>query len=280
MKKLLSLLLALTLVFSVFALSSCNKDDSDDKNDSSNNNGNNNGNDNGNDNNGGNNNGTGNITAETLAGKTPEQLYELSQTKLAEATSYSINATQVITMVYGSEEMAINQTVISTVNGDNTYSKVYSDMGLMDMEVWYVDGMLYSSMGGTKVKAPMDKDAFMEEYMGTDASEETLLDIPTSWFSNVKFEKEDTKWVLNFVISGDKYNEMFDNIDLGGEIVGDVIYKLYFDDDGNIEKMVTIFDMSIEGVNAHCDSVSYITIGNVTVTPPADADSYTLTTLQ
>lgn len=253
MKKIISLLLALTLVFSLLALTSCKKGDDDDNSN----------------------------TVATLAGKTPEQLYELSKTKLKEATSYSVNASQVITMQLDGEDMTMNQTVISTVNGDNSYSKVTSDeMGeLLNMEVWYVDGMLYSSMTGAKVKAPIDKDTYMEEYMGTDPKEDTLLDIPTSWFADVKFEKEGDKWVLNFLISGEKYNEMFDNLDLGGDIVGDVVYKIYFDADGNIEKMITTFDMTTMGVKAHCDSVAYITIGNVTVNPPADADSYILTTM-
>ena len=255
MKKIISLLLALTLAFSLLALSSCDRGDDDD-----------------------NVGGDPNVR-ETLAGKTPEQLYELSKAKLSEATSYSLNSTQVIKMTYEGEEMTMNQTVISTVNGDNSYSKLYSDMAVMDMEVWYVDGMLYSSMEGMKVKAPMDKDAYMEEYMGTDAGEETLFDIPTSWFNDVKFEKEDTKWVLNFLVSAEKYNEILDSSELGGEITGDVVCKIYFDADGNIEKMIVTFDMTIMGVSAHCDSVSYITIGNVTVTPPADADSYTLTSL-
>ena len=256
MKKIISLLLALTLALSLLALTSCNKGDDDD-------NGSNNSN-----------------TATTLAGKTPEELYEISKTKLEEATNYSVNASQVIKMTYNGEEITTNQTVICTVSGDNSYSKIYSDMAGMNMEVWYVDGMLYSSLAGIKTKAPMDKDAFMEEYMGADASENTLLDIPESWFKDIKFEKEDTKWVLNFVITAEKYNEILDNADIGGEITGDVICKIYFDNEGNIEKMITTFDMTTMGVTAHCDSVAYITIGNATVTPPADADSYTLTSIQ
>ena len=254
MKKIISLLLALTLAFSMLALVSCNSSDDDSNG--------------------------GGKTVEKLAGKTPEELYELSRTKLAAATSYSVDSQQVITMSSAGESMTMNQTVVTKVNGNDSYMKSNNDTeSSANMEVWYVDGMIYSSMLGMKIKAEMDKDAYMEEYMGTDPSETTLLDIPESWFENIKFEKEGDKWVLKFVVSGAKYTEVFENVGLGGEITGDVIYKLYFDGEGNIEKMSTVFDMTMMGIQAHCDSVSYIKLENVTITPPADADSYQLTTM-
>ena len=41
-----------------------------------------------------------------------------------------------------------------------------------------------------------------------------------------------------------------------------------------MKKILTL--MLVNGVAAHCDSVSTITIGEVEITPPADADSYQL----
>ena len=241
------------MLFSVFALVSCNSSDDDDGSKK---------------------------TVEKLAGKTPEELYELSRTKLAEATSYSVDSTQVITMTAGTESMTMNQSVISKIDGNNSYIKTNNDMeSLANIEVWYIDGMLYGSLYGQKIKAEMDKEAFMQEYMDTDPSESTLLDIPESWFENIKFEKDGDSWVLKFVVSGAKYTEVFENVGFGGEISGNVKYNLYFDNEGNIQKMTTVFDMTMDGIQAHCDSVSYITIEQVTITPPEDADSYQLTVM-
>ncbi len=252
MKRILSLLLALTLAFSVFALVSCNKGGDDDSGNA----------------------GAGKI--ETLAGKTPEELYEVSKTKLAEATSYSVSTTQVITM----EGITMNQTAISKVDGDNSYVEMTNDTTpITNMKVWYVDGMMYMDTYSGKSKCEYSKEQYMEEYMGADPSESTLLDIPESWFTDVKFEKEGESWVLNFVISAAKYNELLDNLSLNGTISGDVVYKLYFDNNGNMTKLTTAFDMVVSGFTAHCDQVSYITVESVNVTVPADADSYQLTTM-
>ncbi|MBQ7778943.1 MAG: hypothetical protein IJ404_00465 [Clostridia bacterium] len=244
MKKLLLILLALTLAFSSFSLVSCDKED-------------------------------GKKFIETLKGKTPEEIYELSRTKLKDATSYSVTASQVITMTANGQTLTMNQSVISKINGDNSYVKMTNDYtSSANMEAWYVDGIVYSSMAGVKAKAEISKEKFMEEYMNTDPSESTLLDIPESWFADIKFEADGKGWALNFVVDGEKWSEVLGNVGLGGTISGNVNYKLHFDDDGNIEKLTTTFDMTVSGVKASCVSESIIKIENVTITPPEDADSY------
>ncbi len=256
MKKLLALILC--IVLSVFAFASCNGNDTD---------------------------GTGGV--ETLVGKTPEQLYEFSQEKLADATSYSVKATmdfvvrstdptqtETFTMAISSE---------SKINGEDVYMNVYNDIEpSANMEVWYVDGVIYANSGGVKGKATVDMDAFKQQYMNIEPSESTLLDIPQSWFEDIKFEKDGDSWVLNFVVSGEKYTQVYENIGLpGATIMGDVSYKMYFDNDGNIQKLVASLDMSIgETATAHAESVSIITIGEVEITAPADADSYIETNIQ
>ena len=257
MKKFLSLLLALVLVCTMFSLVSCDQSDKDrdkDKDDEK--------------------------TVETLNGKTPEELYLAAQETLKIAPSYSVESTQVITMSYQGESMVMNQAVFNKINGDDSYVKTSNDMdSSMSMEAWYVDGVVYAAMNGMKVKANVDKEEFMQQYMGKDPSESTLLDIPESWFEDIKFEKSGDAWVLNFVVSGEEYSQYFENIGLGGEISGNVKHKVYFDKNGNLEKVDTTFDMSVQGIDAHCVSTSIITIETVTITPPADADSYQWTQL-
>ena len=216
-------------------------------------------------------------TMEKLAGKTPEQLYAASQQKLKEAESFYVSATQDIVMTMGEgASMTIHQLVESKVNGDNSYMKTKNDLSSeFNIEAWYVDGVVYANTFGQKVKASLSKEKFMQDYMGADPSESTLLDIPESWFENVKFEKADEGWVLNFVVSGEKYTQVYENSGLtGATIIGNVDHKIYFDNDGNLQKFVASFDINVDGVNAHCDSVSLITIADVEIAPPADADTY------
>ena len=254
MKKLLSLLLALALVFSLLALTSCRKEEDEAEKDEP-------------------------KTMEKLAGKTPEELYAYAQELLSAASSYSVFSDQVITMQAQGQSASFNQTVDTKVNGEDTYTKTNNDLSPMaNMEVWYVDGMLYANTLGQKVKAEMDKSDFMEEYMNVDPSESTLLDIPTSWFDNLKFEEDGDRWVLRFNISGQKYTEIFQNVGMDGAVIdGDVTYKIYFDAEGTLKELVATFDMTISGISARCVSKSTITIEPITITPPADADTYQLT---
>ena len=226
--------------------------------------------------------GGGGDVKEKLAGKTPEELYAASQQKLKDAESYYVSATQDIVMTMGEgASMTIQQLVESKVNGDDSYLKTKNDLSSeFNIEAWYVDGVVYSNSFGQKVKASITKDKFMQDYMGADPSESTLLDIPESWFEDVKFEKADEGWVLNFVVSGEKYTQVYKNTGLtGATIIGNVDYKIYFDNDGNIEKLAASIDMLVDGITAHCDSVSIITIGEVEINPPADADTYRLVNL-
>ena len=248
MKRIISLLLALTLVLSMLALVSCK---------------------------GSNNDNDGN-TVEALAGKTPRELYELSKEKLAATAKYSIISEQVITV----SDVTVNQTVTRKLDGDNCYFETYNDTATdANMKIWYVDGIMYMDTSQGKSKCEYTKEQYMEDYMEEDPSESTLLDIPESWFVDVKFEKEGESWVLNLVISAAKYNELLANTNLGSTINGDVVYKVYFDTDGNMGKITTSFDMTVSGSDAHCDQVSFVTFDDFTVTAPDGAENYQLTAM-
>ncbi len=250
MKKILLILLALTLAFSSLGLVSCDKEEDG-----------------------------ANFVA-TLNGKTPKELYELSRGILQEATSYSVTASQVITMTANGQKLTMNQTAISKLNGDNSYMKMTNDfVSDANMEAWYVDGIVYSSMAGVKAKAEITKEEYMQNYMNTDPSETTLLDIPESWFKDIKFKEEKDGWSLNFVVDGTKYTELFGNLGLNASVSGNVKYTLFFDEDGNVEKLNSVFDANVSGVKAHYVTESIIKIEPVTITPPADADSYQSVTL-
>jgi len=222
-------------------------------------------------------------TLEKLDGKTPEELYEVAQEKLKEAKSYYVKSTQeiVMSMTIGDQTQTVNmsQLVESKLDGDNYYLKTKNENPWgenLDIEAWYIDGVVYyDAFGGEKFKASISKEDYMENYLKVDPSESTLLDIPESWFENINFEKEGDLWVLKFVVSGEKFSEVYENAGMEGSVIsGDVDYRMYFDKDGNIQKLVNSFDMEISGFTAHCDSVSLITIEEVEVTAPANASEF------
>ena len=212
---------------------------------------------------------------ETLAGKTPQELYEESLNKVSSASEYSAESTQTITIVYDDgDEKVVTQTMSQKSNGSDEYAKLESDA--LHYESWYVDGVCYVSMDGYKLKTTISKEDYTQQYMEADSQESTLLDIPESWFNDIKFEKDGESWVLKFIVSAEKFNTYIDNIGLSGaDITSDVEYKVFFDEEGNLQKIVTTFDYAIGDVaTASCIMESFITLENVTITPPEDANSY------
>lgn len=243
MKKLLSLLLALVFVCTSFALVSCNPDDPS--------------------------------SLERLAGKTPEELYSLYQENFEAATSYTVNGTQKISISYPGQSVNMTQTVEGIIAADSVYMKTENNITpMINMEMWFIEDTLYMSMAGEKIRLEIDREQFMEEYMTSNPADGTFVEMPEDWFDGIKFEKEEESWALTFVLKAEDFAEYFGDLGLDGEIVGDVTHKIYFDEDGNLEKQHTSLDMNIEGVSAHVESTVIITVGDATVTPPEDADSY------
>ena len=274
MKKLISLLLMLALLISSLALVSCDEFDSDaDKEGSSVKNPSNSDDDDDEESSS-----KKPKTKETLADKTPEELYELAMEKLEDTDEFSITSTQLITINYEGQSLDMTQTMIQKFNGDDGYVKTMSD-NTLNYETWYVDGVSYVNMEGYKIKCALSKEDYMEQYMEADPQESTLLDIPESWFTDIKFTKSGSDWVLKFDVDADQLNNLLGNIGMEyGTIDDDVIYRVFFDDEGNMKKVTMEFDMTIEmygeTYTAHCTTDSIVVIENVTIELPDDAHLY------
>lgn len=215
-----------------------------------------------------------------LAGKTPEELYNASLEALKEAGSFSCETTQKIEMTYGDQTMTMNQTVISKQNGYDMYMKSTNDTApSAEMEVTYVDGVYYLNQAGRKTKQEISHeqmDDLYESLYGSSMAESTLLNIPADWFNDITFKQDGSYYTLTFMVSGEKYTELMGNAGIAGaSFEEDVQYVVYFTTDGTLEKVVTTFDFEIMGVEAHCVSTGLVVIGDVTITAPADADTYT-----
>ncbi len=221
-----------------------------------------------------------------LDGQTPLEAYTAALEAINTSKNYEMVSEQEISMKMNVAGQTVDQeqtqTIEQKMNGDNIYVKVGGSA--LEMETWYVDGMLYTSTSGVKAKAKISLEEYQEQYMGE--SESTILDIPDDWFDGVKFETKDGKKCLEFAISGEQYSSLvgnvFDSMGLGemDGSISDVTYCVYFDADGNISKILCDFSMefTMQGieVEATYHTVSTLKVGSVEeITAPADADSYT-----
>lgn len=262
MKKRISMFLSALMVLSLltFSMTSCLEEDTPDDEDD------------------------GQKQGSTVNGKTPEELYMEALNAVNEAANWEITSTQEITMVmtYNGETQNVEQTqtIEQKINGENVYVKIGGSS--LEMETWYVDGVLYTVSGDVKAKAELSLQEYQEQMTGS--ADQTLLNIPDDWFEGIKFEKKDGKNCLNFHVSGDQYAEVVGNLldSMGTNAdaeIGEVDYTVIFDEDGNIESVVCDFSatFSVEGVSVEADyhTVSGVAIGGVdAITAPADGDSF------
>ncbi|MBQ8288164.1 MAG: hypothetical protein IJX76_05260 [Clostridia bacterium] len=259
MKKRISMILSVILALSLFTVSmtSCDEDGNSSKDDD----------------------------GVTLNGKSPEEAYNDALEAINNTDNYEMTSKQDIDieMTYSGQTMnqEQKQTIQQKKNGDDIYVKVGG--ASLEQETWYVDGVLYTISGDTKAKAELSLEEFTEQMMGE--SSNNLLNIPESWFKDVEFKTEDGQKTLEFKIDGNEYLELVGNMldSLGASAddmdISEVVYTVYFTDDGAIEKIVTVFSasFSIQGVEAtaNYNTVTTISIGTAgEITAPADGDSY------
>ncbi|MBE6592863.1 MAG: hypothetical protein E7642_02590 [Ruminococcaceae bacterium] len=211
----------------------------------------------------------------TLGGKTPEQLYADANTLLKNATNFTITAKQDIIMEYQGQKNEMKQTVLQKIDGDNSYYKISGVEGA-ESEGWYVDGVIYTTMGGVKAKATLSKKDYYEKFLGSSEEESKLFDIPESWFTDIVIKQDGEEYYMQFSVSGEEYSKLMQKAELDVTLAENVDYKVYFDKDGKILRMETDFDMEMEGVKAstHTESI-FSEVGTTKgVTAPEDADTY------
>ncbi len=216
-----------------------------------------------------------------VAGKTPEELYAAALDELKAATSFEATTTQKIVMSAQGETVTMNQTAISKQNGYDVYFKTENDMSPQaEMEVTYVNGVYYLKQSGQKYKknishSEMDE-MIAQMYGGGTAADQTLLSIPEEWFKDVTFEMDGSSYTMTIKVAAEKYTELMGNMGISGAtFTSDVEYKVYFDANGRLQKTIATFTFDVSGVACDCVSTSIITIADVKISAPADADSYT-----
>lgn len=230
-------------------------------------------------------NGTVTTTAPEDEEPTPEEAYNIALEAVNNTDNYEMTSVQDIelTMTYNGQTVNQEQTqnIVQKMNGENIYVRV--DGAALEQETWYVDGTLYTISDGVQAKATLSLKEFQEQMMGD--SSNNLLNIPESWFKGVEFKTVDGKKTLEFKIDGNEYLTLVGNmLDALGTSADDmniseVVYTVYFTENGAIEKIVTVFSVSfsMQGVEAtaNYNTVTTVSIGTAgEITAPENGDSF------
>ncbi len=220
-----------------------------------------------------------------LNGKTAQQAYLEMCAAFNSSTNYTTSTVQDITMVISimgqTQTQEQRQTIIAKLCGEDQYMKTEAPSN--NMEIYYVDGVMYTTTEGVKAKATISLDAYMEHYGMGNTAETMFPEFSAETLEDLVFKKSGEYYTVDFSMTGTEYvaivGDMFSD-SLGGEVeYRTVEYKLYFDADGVLKKYDCTLDYSIEisgvTVDATAVSVSEVTLGNVTeILPPDDASSY------
>ena len=226
---------------------------------------------------------------ETFRDATPDQHYALALASIAAMDNFEIVHEQnITTSAFIFFKHTITQTITVKIDGDNFYQllecsdeTVWSEDDIL--ESWYVDEYLYADVGYGK----MGKEHFSpEEFEGGiydfDNVDGALLNVPAEWFKSSAFYDEGGEVYLEFMIDGEEYYKFLlnDGADVGfaGDAEGDVCYRVYFHEDGTVDRIYTLFKFIVEQdgieVKASLEQTSTVkNIGTTTVTLPSSAAS-------
>ena len=285
MKKLLSLILALTLAFSAFAFTSCEEEkDSEKKKDK---------------------------TVATLQGKTPEELYNETLDLLNSTSNYTSVSTQDISMDASAEGITVHMTMKQRIETKatalmNQYTCVSSSTEMtyqgqtvpQDGDSYYiylVDGMLYTNFNsatatsGQKIKYVVTEETFDKVLPAGTSTDSPMAMLPEEFFEDTAFiPNDDDTFTVKVTMSAEEYNEYFGGFGQGTAIgnadidIKKVVHKINFDADGKLIDIVSNIDMSInmDGAAVDATAVSTTVFSNIGTTEPveapADADSHQL----
>ena len=219
----------------------------------------------------------------TINGKNPNQLYAEAAAKLTQnAHNYESTATVLMYMTYGGETRPFTMTMISHEENGNVHTKLSGDemlIGAMANEAWYVDGWLYQIRDGKKIKVEMSMQDYLDKFYGAEEGEQTLMNIPESWLSNVGFFATENGGYFRVILRGQEMLDALDRVGIGsdGTTIDYVTYDVHFNSQGELTHIETSYEVEIQG-GIHCDVTGTTVYKNVgcasPIAPPADADEF------
>lgn len=242
---------------------------------------------------------------EKLNNQTPFEVYSSFGTKLEAVTgncTVTSSSKTVSTMVIMNQSIdaVTDISMVVKTNGKNQYSKSVNTTTASGanveivMETWYVDGVIYTTDGANKLKLEVTEEEARELVYGDAAGENSIMDIPESWFEGVCFERQkDGNFVMKIDMSGDRMEEAIDRLGISKGIgleISDIKYEYKLDKTGMLlgceakytmemaeDDSSSLGSMKSEGVI----STTYSDMGTTEeIKAPADADTYTVVTLE
>ena len=240
-----------------------------------------------------------------LNNQTPFEVYSSFGTKLEAVTgncTVTSSSKTVSTMVIMNQSIdaVTDISMVVKTNGKNQYSKSVNTTTASGanveivMETWYVDGVIYTTDGANKLKLEVTEEEARELVYGDAAGENSIMDIPESWFEGVCFERQkDGNFVMKIDMSGDRMEEAIDRLGISKGIgleISDIKYEYKLDKTGMLlgceakytlemaeDDSSSLGSMKSEGVI----STTYSDMGTTKeIKAPADADTYTVVTLE
>lgn len=169
-------------------------------------------------------------TFETLAGKTPKELYALVYSQFTEATSLEVNVVEDLVTAYnfGGTNESYTDTYNTVYKTDGT-SVYYS---INENQMTYVGGAIYDNSNGSNEKYNMSPEEFAQHFTLNRLS--LLLPLADSYFEGEKFELRDGAYCVTLSISAEDFERY-----VGFSASREVDYRLEFNEDGSFKALKT-----------------------------------------
>ena len=165
---------------------------------------------------------------QTLAGKTPLELYNSAIDYVKSLENYEILVDSKFTTTYEGETSEETSSTLHKCSGDSFYYLYKADYY---EEFFLHDGTtLYKNINNISEKADIEYSKFMEGW-GSINESGMLIELGEASFNKKLFIPDGDEYYLDFLISKEEYTEI-----TGGSVESPVTYRVYFDKDGNLTR--------------------------------------------
>lgn len=228
---------------------------------------------------------------DSFNGSAPEELYSASLESAAVMDNYEL---EIVQETIGTAFLFIKSTATTTTrlkfDGYNFQQIFEADENVMAqlpadtvVNCWGYDGYLYAihPAAGRYIKQAYTYSEVEGGFFDYASLNNLLLDVPEDWFGNSAIYKEKKEVYMEFVVDGQEFYDMIYNTTLAakgyvGSATSDVTYRVYYNEDGSINKVYTYFEFSVEqgGIKVDMEfkqTASIKNVGTTTITLPAEA---------
>ena len=164
----------------------------------------------------------------SLAGKTPQELYNAAIEYIQKLENYEILIESNYKTTYEGETGEESSTTLHKSSGDSFYYLYKDEAG---EEYFLHDGKaLYKNVNNITEKEEISYADFMTAW-GSITESGMLIELDDSYFEDKLFVKDGDVYYLDFLITEEDYADI-----AGGTVESPVTYRVYFDEDGNVTK--------------------------------------------